>query len=207
MGNTFGRRVQSFGGGHEIYRSVTENLAFGAVVDRYPASLPYVIHGGTPMMFVGDGTAKILNFYRVIEEAAIDAVTVKVLKSDAIATPVVGWAIMEAPAALAGSGLGVTITAVVDNDTYYTLTLSATLGAVLAVNDMLCDAASAGADVDAYCVPSTLTRRDVFLQEGDTHATITGVAIATVFANRIPFYPVLMEAVSGCKSIIFEKNV
>lgn len=206
MGNKFGRRVQSFGGGHEIYRSVGENVAFGATVDRIPAVLPYVIHGGTPMMFVGDGTAKILNFYRVIEDVAVDAVIVKVLKSDAIAAPVVGWPIMAAPTTLAGTGLAVNIVSFVDNDTYYTLTLSATLGA-LSENDMLCDAAAAGADEAAYCVPSTLTRRDVFLQDGDYAATITGVAIATVFANRIPFYPVLMEDVKGCKSIIFEKNV
>ena len=75
--------------------------------------------------------------------AAADAVTIKVAKNDRSFVPTVGMILGKCPSALSGTTVGAAVIAVVDNSTYYTLTMSAAVGA-LAVTDYLVEVVEVG---------------------------------------------------------------
>lgn len=119
------------------------------------------MYAGDLVEYKTDGTCLLLKTYEVAENAESTATTIKI-SSGACAQgevfrhiPFVGDNLMVAPSTLAGTGTGVTVTAV--EKTYddttgrqngWNVTLSATLGALKA-GDVLVEAAEAGDDVNA----------------------------------------------------------
>jgi hypothetical protein len=201
--NVFGYRTRSLGGGFDIFRKVDENGAFGGLADRLPVARPFIIPAGTPCKMATAGVIKLLNYFKVETDSATS--TVRVYKGEGLAVPVLDRNIMAEPATFATAGKSVSIDAIVESDTYYTLTLSSDLGS-LVDGDLLCDADSLHASTaKVYVAPDAITRRDIFLEEGDTAASATGVVRGTAYSIRLPFHT--QEVEDACKLIHFEYNI
>lgn len=93
-----------------------------------------------------DGKVFLFRSFLVNADAAIDATTIVITKDDFKHKPEVGNILMKAPSTLTGTGDSATVTAVVEGDGVWTLTLSAAIG-VLTAGDILVEAASAGSGV------------------------------------------------------------
>lgn len=98
------------------------------------------------MQYDIEGNGYILKTYEAKE--APSGTTLKIVRDGYHHIPFVGDNIMVAPATLEGTGTGVTITAVKENDDNWELTLSATLSGISA-GTVLQEAAAAGSGVKA----------------------------------------------------------
>lgn len=88
-------------------------------------------------------TVKILKTYEVAAASTATAKTIKVVKDGYHHIPFIGDVLMAAPAAIDGTGVAATVTAVVANGDVYEVTLSAALGA-LKVGDIVVEGEKAG---------------------------------------------------------------
>lgn len=105
--------------------------------------------------------AYILKVYKVNADAAETATEVQIVRDGFTHRPFVGDVLMVAPDSATGTGTAVTVTAVTKSNDYWTVTLSASLGA-LSKGAILVEAAEAGSDKSPLVTkPNRFTATDL----------------------------------------------
>ena len=81
----------------------------------------------------------------------------------------------------------ITVGAITVGDGFDSITIAANSLGALATGDLLVEAAATGPGVAPYCVPNALVYNDVYMDLGDTAATVACVHTGAVYAKRTPF--------------------
>ena len=194
----------------------TQRITNGATILNYPGAGGYVPTASLAQVTLKENgndvqnVCNILYAFHVSEIAASDAVTIKVAKNRRSFVPTVGMILGKCPSTLSGTTVGAAVIAVVDNTTYYTLTMSAALGA-LAVTDYLVEVVEVGS-----AKALKVTQPNVFCGS-EMYFSLSGIAGVTLgsdpyksefyvhntaYTLRMPEYPaIFVDSINKSKIV------
>lgn len=186
--NTYGKKTTTFGGGYSVWRSVDPNGKWqaGGQVTNLPA-VGSVIAAGTPVALDTEAhTAKILNFFKIHTAVTTSDEVVKVVVADGLPRIKKGMFVGVPATTAAGTLTAITVGDVTIGDGFDSFAITANALGALAKDSLLVEAAASGSAKAPYCVPNALTFNDVYLEVGDTAATVACVHTGTVYDKRVP---------------------
>jgi hypothetical protein len=197
MFKTYGSKTHTYGGAHHVWKRVNEKFTSGGSLGFLPAvgeKLPV----GTPIAISKmGGTAYPLYFAIASKDADATDTALFIDAGIDYELPLVGDKISTL------SGQELTISAVGDVTAgEVELTVSA-LTADIKIGDVFYLSERDGKSINIVDLKG-LTGNDVFMQEGDTYATVDIVVDGTVFEDRASFVPV--EVRKYMPKILFEKE-
>lgn len=202
--NTYGYKQKEWVGSQPVWFNIRQKERSGGKLTPLPAVGTIVRAGSLVGLSAPGKDAKILKTFEVAADVLAAAVEVTFPAYASHPVPEVGDILMVAPATATATGTAVTITAVDLEDGIYTVTLSATLGALTA-GAILVQAAEAGASKSIYVVPTGLTENDVYVSEGVEAATVASVFDGEIMEDRIQPIPAFVKAL--LPQIHFTKGV
>lgn len=206
-GNVFTASESTVGGGCPVWYEIGKELSGGFNPDLSKFPKGSVVQTGTPIKV--DEVARTAQLHiavKVHQTAASGDTTVRIskLKAGSVLTP--GQFLIVAPTAIAGTGTGMTVSAVdSSNPDYDTITLGAALSAELTGGTILIEADKAGAGAVIKVVPNALSRYDIY-NDPDAFAFSVGVVVeGTIYERRIPPVAEPVQALFQ-KEITFSKS-
>lgn len=204
--NTYGYKKKTINGGIPVWLRVVGKEISGGKLEKLPP-IGSVLPAGTLVSIErAGGLAKVLNTFEVASNVTAEATEIKIVAASGMPKPAVGTFIMKAPASVSTKGKGIAVTTVTENsDGTISIAIEANALGTLSKGDILVEATAAGASVTIYCIPTGLTQDDVYVDEGDTAATIASVYSGQIMEDRIQPIPDCVKAVLS--QIKFEKGV
>lgn len=192
----------------------TQRVVNGATILNYPSAGGYVPSASLAQFVMkghGNDTQNVCYIayaFKVQAAAGATDTDVKIEKDKYAFIPQVGMVVGKCPSALSATVTGVTITKVVEGTAFYTVTLSATLGA-LTTDDFLVEVVAAGASQALVVTqPNTFIGEEMYFDM----AGIRGVTLGddpystplyvhnTVYTSRMPKYPsIFLSALNKSK--------
>lgn len=185
--NTYGERKRSYGGAYPVWLTVSQKERCGGTLKELPPA-GSIIPAGTPVSIESNIATPIV-IYQVIgmPKAAFELAT-----NHNTVQPTVGMTLMIAPKTYPTSESlkGCTVKSVEkDPDSgNYKITFVESFGSVWA--DMIlisCDKAGTSCKLNA--IPTGLTENDVWIEDGDTAATVASVFHGEIMEDRIQPIP------------------
>lgn len=181
----------------------TQRVVNGATILNYPNAGGYVPSASLAQFVMkghGNDTQNICNIAYAFKVQAVAGATdtdVKIEKNKYAFIPQVGMIVGKCPSALDATVTGVTITNVVEGNVFYTVTLSATLGA-LTTDDFLVEVTEAGAAKSLVIThPNTFIGEEMYfgmagisgITMGDDPYSTPLYVHNTAYTSRMPKYP------------------
>ena len=204
--NTYGRKVKVVNGGIPVWLRIYGKETSGGKLEKLPQAGETLPAGTLISISQAGGVAKELKTFEVAEAVTAESTEIKILSGGMMPKPVTGEFIMKAPSSVTTKGKGIAVTTVTDNkDGTHSITIEANALGTLSKGDVLVGAAGAGASVNIYCVPTGLSQDDVYVEDGDTEATVASVFSGQIMEDRIQPIPDCVKAV--LPQIKFEKGV
>lgn len=204
--NTYGSRTKTYGGGVPVWFRVRQQERCGAKLSKLPAVGTVLPAGTLVSVDQAGGTATVIKTFEVAAAVSSTDTTVKVKAGARYPLLEQGDIVMKAPTTLTGTGKAVAVGEVTDEeDGTLSFTITANDLGTLAAGDVLTIAASAGASKTMAYIPTGLTFNDVYVEEGDTAATIASVFDGEIMEDRIQPIPAAYKA--ALPQIKFTKGV
>ncbi len=160
--NSLRKFSTSIGGARQVYTEALNILVggFGIAAANLPAS-GNVLPAGTPILVYEITRLSTVHYaFEVVED--VDATHIKVKKGIEGVRAKVGMVLMKAPATVATTGQGYTITEIdSSNDSYDVLTMSGDLSE--AEGDILVEAIAEAEDTTVKVIPNALSVADIYI--------------------------------------------
>lgn len=204
--NTYGSKTRAYGGGVPVWFRVRQQERCGAKLSKLPVVGTVLPAGTLVSVDQAGGTATVIKTFEVAAAVSSADTTVKVKAGARYPLLEQGDIVMKAPTTLTGTGKAVAVGEVTEEeDGTLSFTITANDLGTLAAGDVLTIAASAGASKTMAYIPTGLTFNDVYVEEGDTAATIASVFDGEIMEDRIQPVPAAYKA--ALPQIKFTKGV